>query len=58
MAGGEERTQTVELTDEELRLVHAALRAYLQDFGHDEADVVALIRRTIARFPSGERFFE
>ena len=58
MAGEDARTQTVELTDEELRIVHAALRSYLQDFGHDEADVVALIKRTLAKIPSGERFFE
>jgi hypothetical protein len=55
---GEERTQTVELTDEEWRIVHAALRSYLQDFGHNEADVVALIQRALAKIPTGERFFE
>jgi hypothetical protein len=58
MAGGGERTQTVELTDDEWRIVHAALRAYLQDFGHDEADVVALIKRALSKVPTGERFFE
>ena len=31
---------TIELTDEELRLLHAAVHAYLDDFGHDEADVL------------------
>ena len=31
---------TIELTDEELRLLHAALHAYLNDFGHEEADLL------------------
>ena len=54
----EARTQTIELTDEELRIVHAALRSYLDDFGHDEIDVVRLIKRTLAKIPTGERYFE
>jgi hypothetical protein len=43
--------QTIELTDEELRIVHAALHAYLDDFGHEEADVLRLIKRIIAKLP-------
>ena len=31
---------TIELTEEELTLVRAALRSYLDDFGHEEADVL------------------
>ena len=31
---------TIELTDDELRLLHAALHSYLNDFGHEEADVL------------------
>ena len=30
---------TLELSDEELRLLLAAVRSYLDDFGHEEADV-------------------
>ena len=45
---------TIELTDDELRLVHAALHAYLQDFGHEEADVLRLIKELIAKLPRGE----
>ena len=55
---GEERSQTAELTDAEWRIVHAALRAYLHDFGHDEADVVALIKSALSKVPTGERYFE
>ena len=42
---------SIELTDEELRVVHAALHAYLDDFGHEEADVLRLIKRVIAKLP-------
>lgn len=42
---------TLELTDEELRLLHAALHAYLDDFGHDEADVLRRIKALIAKLP-------
>jgi hypothetical protein len=40
---------TLELTDDELRLVHDALHAYLNDFGHDEADVLRQIKGLLAK---------
>jgi hypothetical protein len=40
---------TIELTEEELRLVHAALHSYLDDFGHEEADVLRAIKALIAK---------
>jgi hypothetical protein len=40
---------TIELTDEELRLVHEALHAFLDDFGHDEVDVLRQIKALIAK---------
>jgi hypothetical protein len=46
--------ETIELTAEELRIVHAALHAYLDDFGHEEADVLRLIKRIIAKLPRPE----
>jgi hypothetical protein len=49
---------TIELTDEELRIIHAALRAYLEDFGHDEADILRAVKALLAKLPSGERYFE
>ena len=58
MASEEGSVHTVELTDEELRIVRSALRSYLEDFGHDEADVLRLIKRTIAKLPPTERYFE
>ena len=42
---------TLELTDDELRIVRAALTSYLEDFGHDEADVLRLTKRIIAKLP-------
>jgi len=42
---------TIELTDDELRLLREALRAYLDDFGHDEADVLRAIKAVIAKLP-------
>jgi hypothetical protein len=45
---------TIELTDEDLRMVHEALRSYLNDFGHDEADVLRAIKALIAKLPRPE----
>ena len=42
---------TIELTDDELRLVHAALHSYLDDFGHEEADVLRELKALIAKLP-------
>jgi hypothetical protein len=42
---------TLELDDEELRIVRSALVSYLEDFGHDEADVLRLVKRVIAKLP-------
>jgi hypothetical protein len=40
---------TIELSDEELKLLHAALHSYLDDFGHDEADVLRSVKALIAK---------
>ena len=45
-------THTIELNDDELRLMHAALHSYLDDFGHKEADVLRLIKALIAKLPA------
>ena len=42
---------TIELTPDELRLLHAALHSYLDDFGHEEADVLRRIRALIGKLP-------
>jgi hypothetical protein len=43
---------TLELTDEELRLLRAALHSYLDDFGHEEADLLREIKELMARLPT------
>ena len=42
---------TIELDDEELRLVRAALRSYLEDFGHEEADVLRAVKAILGKLP-------
>jgi hypothetical protein len=44
-------THTLELTDEDLRILHAALRSYLDDFGHEEADLLRKIKELIGKLP-------
>ena len=44
--------RTVELTDEELKLLLSAVRAYLDDFGHEEADVLRRVKRLLAKLES------
>ena len=44
--------QTIELTDDELKIIHNALRSYLDDFGHEEADVLRRIKELIAKLPT------
>ena len=45
---------SIELTDEEVTLLRNALRAFLDDFGHEEADVVARIQALLAKLPAGD----
>ena len=42
---------TLELTPAELKVTYAALRSMLDDFGHDERDVLGVVRRVIAKLP-------
>jgi hypothetical protein len=43
---------TLELTEDELRLLQAALHAYLDDFGHEEADVLRSLKQLISKLPT------
>jgi hypothetical protein len=45
---------TIEITEEELTLVRAALRSYLDDFGHEEADVLRRIKEILAKLPAAD----
>jgi len=45
-------TITIELTSAELQLAKNALRSFLSDFGHDEADTIKAIRALMAKLPA------
>jgi hypothetical protein len=40
---------TIELTDDELRLVLSAVKSYLDDFGHEEADVLRRLKALLEK---------
>jgi hypothetical protein len=46
--------RTLELTEEELKLLESAVRAYLDDFGHEEADVLRSVKRLLAKLQSAQ----
>jgi hypothetical protein len=41
----------LELTPQQLKVTHTALRSLLDDFGHDEAEIHALIHEVLAKLP-------
>ena len=45
---------TIEITEEELTLVRAALHSYLDDFGHEEAEVLRRIKEILAKLPAAD----
>ena len=40
---------TLQLDDRELRLVRAALHSYLDDFGHEEADLLRRLKELLRK---------
>ncbi|HEU5477894.1 MAG TPA: hypothetical protein VFU64_08755 [Gaiellaceae bacterium] len=42
---------TIELTADELQLTREALHAFLDDFGHEEIDVVRRVKALLAKLP-------
>jgi hypothetical protein len=40
---------TIELTDDELRLLLEAVRSYRDDFGHEEADLLRRIKELLLK---------
>jgi hypothetical protein len=42
---------TIELNDDELKLLRAALRSYFDDFGHDQQDLLRQIRALLDKLP-------
>lgn len=45
---------TVELTEEEMKLLESAVRAYLDDFGHEEADVLRRVKKLLAKLQASQ----
>ena len=45
---------SIDLTDDELTLVRAALHSYLDDFGHEEADVLRRLKELLAKLPQDD----
>jgi hypothetical protein len=41
----------LELTPEQLKITHTALRALLDDFGHEEAEVHRIIHEVLEKLP-------
>jgi hypothetical protein len=48
----------IRVTNDELKLIRNALHSYLDDFGHEEADVLREIKQLLEKLPYYERFFE
>jgi hypothetical protein len=42
---------TIELSDDELKLLRAALHSFFDDFGHDEQDVLRQIKALLEKLP-------
>jgi hypothetical protein len=41
----------LDLTAAELKVTHTALRSLLDDYGHDEQDVIKVIQTVLAKLP-------
>jgi hypothetical protein len=41
--------KTLEIDEEELALLLAAVRSYLDDFGHEEADLLRRVKQLLAK---------
>ena len=41
----------LELTAAQLKVTHAALKSYLDDFGHDERDVHRIVHEVLEKLP-------
>jgi hypothetical protein len=42
---------TIELSPDEVQLMRSALHSFLDDFGHDEEDVLRRIQALLAKLP-------
>ena len=51
LIGPDEVAFTLELTAAQLKITHAALKAFLNDFGHNEREVHTVLREILAKLP-------
>jgi hypothetical protein len=51
LIGPEETAFTLDLTPAQLKITHAALKAFLNDFGHNERSVHAVVHGILAKLP-------
>ena len=51
LIGDDEIAYRLDLTPPELKITHTALHSLLDDLGHDERDVVDVVRRVLDKLP-------
>jgi hypothetical protein len=51
LIGPDEIAYRLELTPAQLKITYTALKAFLDDFGHDERDVHAVTREILDKLP-------
>jgi hypothetical protein len=51
LIGPDDTAFTLDLTPAQLKLTHAALRAFLNDFGHNEREVHSVLHEILAKLP-------
>jgi hypothetical protein len=51
LIGPDETAYRLDLTAAQLKIVHTALHSLLDDLGHDERDVMDLVREVIDKLP-------
>jgi hypothetical protein len=51
LIGPDDIAYRLDLTPAQLKITWTALKSFLDDFGHDERDVVAIAREVLAKLP-------
>ncbi len=51
LIGPDEIAYRLDLTAAQLKIVHTALHSLLDDLGHDERDVLSIVREVLAKLP-------
>ena len=51
LIGPDETAFTLDLTAAQLKVVHAAVKSMLNDFGHEEPDVHRVLHEILAKLP-------